>query len=161
MDLKLNLKLRLMRDEEVAMGPGKADLLEAIAEAGSISGAARSMGMSYRRAWLLVDVMNRCFQKPLVHSAAGGAQGGGATDRGRPRRAGALPQHGGGGDRGRAGASRPAVTFAETGRREKSRRRLTFNADLQRLSTTITFRKRHADFFAQRDDDRSPPWSGR
>ena len=78
MDLKLNLKLRLMRDEEVAMGPGKADLLEAIAEAGSISGAARSMGMSYRRAWLLVDVMNRSFQKPLVHSAAGGAQGGGA-----------------------------------------------------------------------------------
>src|SRR5471032_2323795 len=42
------------------------------------SAAARSMGMSYRRAWLLVDVMNRCFQKPLVHSAAGGAQGGGA-----------------------------------------------------------------------------------
>ncbi|WP_295994385.1 LysR family transcriptional regulator [Rugamonas sp.] len=78
MDLTLNLKLRLMRDEEVAMGPGKADLLEAIAEAGSISGAARSMGMSYRRAWLLVDVMNRCFQQPLVLSAAGGAQGGGA-----------------------------------------------------------------------------------
>lgn len=60
------------------MGPGKADLLEAIAATGSISGAARSMGMSYRRAWLLVDVMNRCFQHPLVHSAAGGAQGGGA-----------------------------------------------------------------------------------
>lgn len=78
MDLKLNLKLRLMRDEEVAMGPGKADLLEAIAEAGSISGAARSMGMSYRRAWMLVDVMNRSFQKPLVLSAAGGSQGGGA-----------------------------------------------------------------------------------
>src|SRR5471030_383380 len=58
-----------------------------------------------------------------------------ATDRGRPRRAGALPQHGGGGDRGRAGASRPAVAFAETRRRKKSRRRLTFNADLQRLST--------------------------
>src|SRR5471032_837147 len=78
MNLKLDLKLRLLHDEEIAMGPGKADLLEAIAEAGSISGAARGMGMSYRRAWMLVDVMNRCFNEPLVHSAAGGSQGGGA-----------------------------------------------------------------------------------
>ena len=51
----------------------------AIAASGSISGAARQMGMSYRRAWLLVDTMNRCFRSPLVHSAAGGSQGGGAT----------------------------------------------------------------------------------
>jgi molybdate transport system regulatory protein len=78
MALKLNLKLRVLHEEEVAMGPGKADLLDAIAEAGSISGAARNMNMSYRRAWLLVDVMNRCFNEPLVHSAAGGSQGGGA-----------------------------------------------------------------------------------
>jgi len=58
------------------MGPGKADLLEAIAENGSISGAARAMGMSYRRAWLLVDAMNRCWKSPLVLTlpGAGGAR---------------------------------------------------------------------------------------
>ena len=78
MDLQLNLKLRLLYEDEVAMGPGKADLLEAIADTGSISGAARNMKMSYRRAWLLVDVMNRCFNAPLVHTAAGGSHGGGA-----------------------------------------------------------------------------------
>lgn len=72
------LTVRVLRDEEVAMGPGKADLLEAIRATGSISAAARSMNMSYRRAWLLVDVMNRCFKEPLVHSAAGGQKGGGA-----------------------------------------------------------------------------------
>jgi molybdate transport system regulatory protein len=82
--MELNLKLRLLHDDDVAFGPGKADLLEAIATAGSISAAARNMGMSYRRAWLLVDVMNRCFREPLVHSAAGGSHGGGAqlTDTG-------------------------------------------------------------------------------
>lgn len=78
MAVKLNLKLRVLHQDEVAMGPGKADLLAAIADTGSISGAARSMKMSYRRAWLLVDVMNRCFREPLVLSAAGGAHGGGA-----------------------------------------------------------------------------------
>lgn len=72
------LTVRLLRDDEVAMGPGKADLLEAIRTTGSISAAARAMNMSYRRAWLLVDVMNRCFKEPLVHSAAGGQKGGGA-----------------------------------------------------------------------------------
>lgn len=72
------LSLRLLCDDEVAIGPGKADLLDAIRASGSISGAARAMNMSYRRAWLLVDVMNRCFREPLVHSAAGGQRGGGA-----------------------------------------------------------------------------------
>jgi len=61
------------------MGPGKAELLLAIADTGSISAAAKKMGMSYRRAWLLVDTMNRCFRSPLVNSIAGGAQGGGAV----------------------------------------------------------------------------------
>lgn len=67
------------------MGPGKADLLEAIERAGSISGAAREMGMSYKRAWDLVDTMNRCFKLPLVSTATGGSHGGGAqvTDFGR------------------------------------------------------------------------------
>lgn len=60
------------------MGPGKADLLEAIDRAGSISAAAREMGMSYKRAWDLVDTMNRCFKQPLVATATGGSHGGGA-----------------------------------------------------------------------------------
>jgi molybdate transport system regulatory protein len=75
---RLKLSLRLMRGEEIAFGPGKADLLEAIARAGSISAAGKSMDMSYRRAWQLVDVMNRCFKSPLVETAKGGSHGGGA-----------------------------------------------------------------------------------
>jgi molybdate transport system regulatory protein len=76
---KISLKLRVLREDEIAMGPGKADLLEAIRQTGSISAAARSLQMSYRRAWLLVDVMNRSFREPLVRGAAGGHQGGGAA----------------------------------------------------------------------------------
>ncbi len=71
-------KLRLMFGPQIALGPGKAELLEAIAATGSISESARRMGMSYRRAWLLVDTMNRCFREPVVASATGGAGGGGA-----------------------------------------------------------------------------------
>jgi molybdate transport system regulatory protein len=62
----LKLKIQLYCGDEIAMGPGKADLLEAIAREGSISGAGRAMDMSYRRAWLLVDAMNRCWKAPLV-----------------------------------------------------------------------------------------------
>ncbi|WP_092797673.1 MULTISPECIES: winged helix-turn-helix domain-containing protein [unclassified Janthinobacterium] len=78
MTARIALKLRLYRGDDVAMGPGKADLLAAIHQTGSISGAARSMDMSYRRAWTLVDVMNRNFREPLVRSAVGGSRGGGA-----------------------------------------------------------------------------------
>jgi molybdate transport system regulatory protein len=60
------------------MGPGKADLLQAILEEGSITRAAKRMGMSYRRAWLLVDTMNQSFRQPLVEAARGGPGGGGA-----------------------------------------------------------------------------------
>lgn len=60
------------------MGPGKADLLEAIDRAGSISGAGRELGMSYRRAWLLVDVMNRCWKERLVETMSGGGRERGA-----------------------------------------------------------------------------------
>jgi molybdate transport system regulatory protein len=60
------------------MGPGKADLLEAIAAEGSITRAAKRMGMSYRRAWLLVETMNTCFRSPLVETSRGGPGGGGA-----------------------------------------------------------------------------------
>ncbi len=75
---QLSLTLRFRFRGEVAMGPGKADLLEAIEKARSISAAARDLGMSYRRAWVLVDTMNRCFRKPLVETQTGGPEGGGA-----------------------------------------------------------------------------------
>ncbi len=67
-----------MAGEDIAIGPGKADLLAAIAETGSIAAAGRRLDMSYRRAWLLVETMNRCFRSPLVEAAKGGARGGGA-----------------------------------------------------------------------------------
>ncbi|MEO6388370.1 MAG: LysR family transcriptional regulator [Croceibacterium sp.] len=75
---RLKLKLQLYCGDEIAMGPGKADLLDAIARAGSISAAARELGMSYRRAWLLVDTMNRCFAVPLVDTQPGGGKSAGA-----------------------------------------------------------------------------------
>ena len=78
MSIKVDIKVRLLCGAEIAMGPGKADLLDAIRQTGSISAAARRMDISYRRAWLLVDVMNRAFRDPLVSSAVGGQKGGGA-----------------------------------------------------------------------------------
>lgn len=72
------LRLRILFGQEIAMGPGKLNLLRAISTSGSISGAARKMNMSYRRAWLLVDTMNRCFHSPLVAASPGGKGGGGA-----------------------------------------------------------------------------------
>ena len=72
----LKLTARLMCGGEIAMGPGKADLLEAIDREGSISAAGRALGMSYRRAWMLVDTMNRCWNGRLVESTIGGAQQG-------------------------------------------------------------------------------------
>jgi molybdate transport system regulatory protein len=73
------LRLRLLFGQEIAMGPGKADLLEAIHRTGSISAAGRELEMSYRRAWLLVDTMNRCFRAPVVLAIKGGSHGGGAV----------------------------------------------------------------------------------
>jgi molybdate transport system regulatory protein len=80
----LKVQTRVMLGEEIALGPGKADLLDAIRTYGSISAAGKHLGMSYRRAWALVDCINRCFQLPLVDTAAGGSGGGGArlTDAG-------------------------------------------------------------------------------
>ena len=72
------LKIRIAIGKTIAMGPGKADLLDAIDETGSISAAAKQMKMSYRRAWELVDVMNKSFNQPLVISSPGGVNGGGA-----------------------------------------------------------------------------------
>jgi molybdate transport system regulatory protein len=76
---ELKLRMRLMHHDEIALGPGKADLLEGIERTGSISAAGRELGMSYKRAWKLVDTMNRCFRVPLVETAKGGASGGGAS----------------------------------------------------------------------------------
>jgi molybdate transport system regulatory protein len=80
----LKIKIQIYCGDEIAMGPGKADLLEAIIREGSISAAGRALGMSYRRTWLLVDTMNRCWDSALVETAAGGSHGGGArvTERG-------------------------------------------------------------------------------
>jgi molybdate transport system regulatory protein len=72
-------RLRIKYGEEIAIGPGKIAILEAIAETGSISAAGRKLGMSYRRAWLLVDQMNQYFKDPVVHAATGGSQGGGTA----------------------------------------------------------------------------------
>lgn len=66
------LKLQIACGDALALGPGKADLLDAIETHGSISAAGRALGMSYRRAWLLVDEMNRCFDPPVVETLRGG-----------------------------------------------------------------------------------------
>lgn len=75
---RLKIKAQVRCGEDMAIGPGKADVLEAIDRAGSISGAGRSMGMSYRRTWLLVDSMNRCWLQPLVEASPGGGASKGA-----------------------------------------------------------------------------------
>jgi len=72
------LTLRVLGKSAAAMGPGKAELVERIAQTGSISAAARAMGMSYRRAWQLVESLNRSFREPVVTTAIGGMRGGGA-----------------------------------------------------------------------------------
>jgi molybdate transport system regulatory protein len=72
-------RVRVLFGESVALGPGKADLLQAVVDTGSITRAARAMRMSYRRAWLLIDAMNRDFREPLVEAARGGPGGGGAA----------------------------------------------------------------------------------
>jgi molybdate transport system regulatory protein len=75
---RLDIRIRLYCGAEIAMGPGKANLLDAIREHGSISAGGRALDMSYRRAWLLVDAMNRCWNEPLVATSPGSAHGGGA-----------------------------------------------------------------------------------
>lgn len=81
MDLEARrvVRIGIPRGEAYPMGPGKAALLEMILETGSISAAARRLNLSYRKAWTLVDTMNRHFREPLVSATTGGAQGGGAV----------------------------------------------------------------------------------
>jgi molybdate transport system regulatory protein len=71
-------RLRVTWRDEIALGPGKAELLALVGETGSINQAARRMGMSYMRAWSLIRTMNRCFKEPLVVAVRGGPGGGGA-----------------------------------------------------------------------------------
>ena len=73
------IRLRISLDPDIAIGPGKARLLEGIRDTGSIAAAGRDMGMSYKRAWLLVNTMNACFRKPLVAASRGGSSYGGAV----------------------------------------------------------------------------------
>lgn len=74
----LALRLRLDFGGGRRIGPGKVDLIEAVGRTGSIAAAGREMGMSYRRAWLLVSAVNEMFDEPVVSSHAGGKEGGGA-----------------------------------------------------------------------------------
>ena len=73
---QLSIRVNLASGDRI--GPGKIALLEAIQSTGSISAAARSIGMSYRRAWLLVDEINRTLREPAVTAETGGVRGGGA-----------------------------------------------------------------------------------
>ena len=74
----LGLRIRVLHGNDIVIGPGRADLLAHIAATGSIAAAGRTMGMSYKRAWALVEAMNATFATPLVEAAKGGAGGGGA-----------------------------------------------------------------------------------
>lgn len=75
----LKIKVQLFAGEERAFGPGRADVLAAIEREGSISAAGRSLGMSYRYTWALVESMNTCFCERLVEATPGGRRGGGAA----------------------------------------------------------------------------------
>lgn len=79
-------RLRIVAGRNIAFGPGKADLLDALQNSGSITEAAAALGMSYMRAWTLIRTMNRSFCGPLVEAIRGGTRGGGGahlTDTGR------------------------------------------------------------------------------
>jgi molybdate transport system regulatory protein len=75
-DIRLNIRIDLASGDRI--GPGKIALMEAIRSTGSISAAARRLGMSYRRAWLLVEQINATLRRPAVVAATGGRRGGGA-----------------------------------------------------------------------------------
>lgn len=79
------LRIRIELAGGHTLGPGKIQLLEAVDEHGSISAAARSMQMSYRHAWEMLDDVNQCFREPIIETETGGRSGGGArvTDFGR------------------------------------------------------------------------------
>jgi molybdate transport system regulatory protein len=74
----VRFRLRVTAGDVIAIGPGKVSLLEAIGETGSLTAAAKNLGMSYRRAWMLLDQLNRSLAQPAVDSAKGGLHGGGS-----------------------------------------------------------------------------------
>ncbi|WP_111493318.1 MULTISPECIES: winged helix-turn-helix domain-containing protein [Marinobacter] len=78
-------QLRLVSGKDVVIGPGKADLLEAVGRTGSIASATREMKLSYKKAWQLIHTMNQHFREPVITTATGGSRHGGAelTDLGR------------------------------------------------------------------------------
>ena len=84
------LTLRVLGAAAPVMGPGKAELIERIGQTGSISAAARAMGMSYRRAWQLVEALNATYREPVVITAVGGQHGGGAKVTPQGKRLAAL-----------------------------------------------------------------------
>ena len=111
------LSIRLYFADDAMLGPGKAELLERIVATGSISAAGRALGMSYKRAWMLVETLNAMFGAPLVDSARGGSGGGHAalTDLGAEvlalyRRAEAAAAAAGAGDLARLAALRADVS---------------------------------------------------
>lgn len=73
------LRIRIVFGAHEMIGPGKAELLDRIGRTGSIAAAGREMGMSYKRAWQLVETLNAMFREPLVESTRGGPGGGGAV----------------------------------------------------------------------------------
>ena len=75
---RIGLHLRVVLPGQVVIGPGRAELLEAIREHGSISAAGRSIGMSYKRAWTLIEALDGAFRSPLIETSTGGAAGGGS-----------------------------------------------------------------------------------
>jgi molybdate transport system regulatory protein len=76
---KLQPRIRILSGKDIAIGPGKADLLESVHKFGSISEGAAALGMSYMRAWTLIRTMQTCFKEPLVNLSRGGAGHGGAS----------------------------------------------------------------------------------
>jgi molybdate transport system regulatory protein len=76
---KIRPRLRILVGSQIALGPGKVALLEALSETGSITAAAKRLNMSYMRAWTLIRTMNGCFKKPLVSATHGGPRGGGGA----------------------------------------------------------------------------------
>lgn len=79
----ISLRLQLRTDDGSRIGRGKIRLLEKIDETGSISAAAREIGMNYRRGWELIDQMNRAFGRPVVTGTTGGQGGAEVTALGR------------------------------------------------------------------------------
>ncbi len=75
----VRFRMRIHHDSSIAIGPGKIALLEAVRLQGSISGAARHLDMSYRRAWMLIDELNRSLASPATHAEMGGQRGGGCV----------------------------------------------------------------------------------